>query len=96
MGKKELAPAESSEKTSMERQVKELMDSPSDQNIVRADRVNERYMKKYGRNGAKPLMPEPGEPDYAGVKADRKARNPSIARKAARGVRKVVRRVTGR
>ena len=96
MGKKELTPDGAAQKGAMERKIKELMDSPGDKNIVDADELNQRYMKKFGRHGARPLVPEPREPDYAGVKDARKARNPSLVRKAARGVRKAVRRVTGR
>lgn len=55
--------------------IKDLMDSPTDANIVKADELNERYMNRYkGRPSVKPLMSEPGEPDYAGVKNARAAR----------------------
>lgn len=79
-------------KAEMERQVKELMDSPTDMNIVKADRISERYKKKYGRG----LIPEPGEPDYAGVIEDRAARKEARRKMRIKNMREATRRMRSR
>jgi hypothetical protein len=76
-------------KAQMESDFKRYMDAPTDSNILKADRINVQYEKRYGR----PLKELGSGPDYAGVMKQREA----DARKERKNARiKNMRRATRR
>jgi hypothetical protein len=56
-------------KAKMESDFNRYMESPSDSNILKADRINVDYEKRYGR----PLKELGPGPDYAGVMKQRES-----------------------
>jgi hypothetical protein len=80
-------------KAKMEAEFGEYMKSPSDSNVLKADRINVKYEKKYGR----PLKELGPGPDYAGVEKQRAADSKKERKKErVKKIRQATRRMRSR